>query len=189
MIPKGMFTQIIMIIIAVSIVITYVKPALADITKAQDDIVTYKKERETVISVNSKLSEMVSKLDKNVSNGDQRKLLTYLPNEIDKITVSKDIFEISQQSGVLYKDLSFEEESEIDDRNGEGSKVYPTATGFNLSVEGSYLQIKNLFSLMAKNNYPLEVMTVNISSSEGSLLSVEMQFMVYSYYNFDDSIN
>ena len=72
MIPKGLFTEIIMIGLVVGIVFTYIRPSFADITKIQDDIMLYQTEREKVSAVNDTLESMVAKMDE-VSIGDKEK--------------------------------------------------------------------------------------------------------------------
>lgn len=181
MIPKGLFTQIAMMILSVSIIITYVEPSFSEIGKVQDDIDVYLKERSKVESVNERLAVLVSSLN-NVSNDDNRRLLTYMPDIVDEIAIPRDLSIISRQAGVLYKSANYvgviEDAAPVDI---PGSIVLPKAHSFSLSVEGTYGQLKNLFRLMEQNNYQLEVRELSISQLDGGFLSAEMKLVAYSY--------
>jgi hypothetical protein len=184
MIPKGLFTQIGMLIVSVGIIFTYIKPAFGEVAAIQDNIQTYQMERDKVISVNSLLSKLVTDME-SVSSEDQRKLLTYLPDSVDGINVSRDLFLITLQSGVLYKDVRDmglvargSKNNRVEDSEEE---LGPEGHQFGLSVEGTYDQLKNLFRLIEQNNYPLEVQSVSIDKLDGGFLGAEITFVTYSF--------
>lgn len=181
MIPKGLFSQIGMIIVAVALIVTYVQPAFAKIGLVQDNIEIYREERKKVISVNSQLASLVSRLD-SVSNEDKRELLTYLPDVVDVIAVPRDLAIISNEAGVLYKNATLL--GMVDDTNElEIGAVFtpPQKYEFTLSVEGTYSQIKGLFRLMEQNNYPLEVQSFNIKQIFGGFLAADIKIATYAY--------
>ncbi len=185
MIPKGVFTQVMMIIFAVVIIITYVKPVFAEINETQEKIALYTKERTKVLTVNSKLSQLISKMDKTVSNDDHRRLLTYLPDQIDNILVPRDLLAIVKESGMIYKNMTFEEvlKRRVPKKGSENTlrESFPLRHDFSILLEGTYIQTKNLFNLMAQNDYPLEIQSVSMKESEGGILSVEIKFISYSF--------
>ena len=188
MIPKGLFTQIAMLIVSVSIVFTYVRPAFGEIGKVQDDIDVYVTERQKVTSVNSTLAGLLSKMN-SISNDDRRRLYSYLPDEVDDIAVLRDLAIISLQAGVLYKNASFiGAEDDSTSRKNE-TVVGPQAHTFALSIEGTYDQIKNLLRLMEQNNYPLEIRNLSIVGTNGDFLEANMQLYVYAYRAPDDAKN
>jgi hypothetical protein len=181
MIPKGLFSQIGMIIVAVALIVTYVQPAFAKIGLVQDNIEVYREERKKVISVNSQLATLVSRLD-SISNEDKRELLTYMPDSVDVIAVPRDLAIISNEAGVLYKNATFlglvDDSRELAEEPG----VTPALKyEFTLSVEGTYGQIKNLFKLMEQNNYPLEVQSFNIKQIFGGFLAADIKIATYGY--------
>jgi len=181
MIPKGLFTQVGMVIVAVSIIVTYVQPAFTKLGTVQDSIGVYQSEREQVASVNAQLDSLVSRLE-SVSNTDQRKLLIYLPDAIDEIAVQRDLLLISQEAGVLYKNSGYLGKTDKkNNQSADESGTLPAAHSFALSVVGTYGQIKNLFRLIGQNHYPLEVYTVNIERLEGDYLSADIQLVTYTY--------
>lgn len=181
MIPKGLFTQIGMVIVSVAIIITYVQPAFSELGTVQDSIGVYQSERKQVASVNAQLASLLSRLD-SVSNTDQRKLLTYLPDSVDEISVQRDLLLISNESGVLYKNSSYSGSSDTKSKQSVNeTDLSPSAHSFNLSVVGTYGQLKNLFQLLGQNHYPLEVHGVTITRLEGDFLSADIRLTTYTY--------
>lgn len=182
MIPKGLFTQIAMVVLSIAIIFTYVKPAFDEIRSVQDDIGVYQTEHSKIISVNDKLSTLVNQLE-SVSNEDQRRLSTYLPDTVDSIAVQRDLKFITSEAGVVYKNVSYESDATNKParREVEESENAPQAHSFLLSVEGRYEQLKNLFELLEQNNYPLEIQTVEIEQAEGGFLTASIQIATYTY--------
>jgi hypothetical protein len=183
MIPKGLFTQIVMVIMSVGIIFTYVKPSLSATANVQEDIVRYQEELEGVVSVNSRLSGLVSEME-SVSNEDMRRLVTYMPDAIDEISVSRDLLLITKEAGVLFKDVAYHEgrDSNRSTKNKAAvSEDFPTPYAFQLSIQGTYAQVKNFFSLLERNNYPIEVHEISVGAVEGGFLNADMQLVTYGY--------
>jgi hypothetical protein len=183
MIGKGLFTQLVMLAVSVAIVITFIQPKFIEITEVQDSISIYQQKRGEVLSVNSKLASLVSSLD-GVSSADQRKLFDYLPDEVDSISVVRDLYLISNQAGVFYGNANFFGPT-LPDNDGKSSFGNPTPYSFELSVEGTYSQVKELLSLLENNYYPLEVQGLDITKLDGGFLSVSLNIVTYAY---DDSL-
>lgn len=187
MIPKSFYSQITTIALAVAVVITYVKPTFESIGLMQDDIGTYQVERNKVIAVNSKLANLLSGVD-SVTNEEKKRLSVYLPNSVDDIAVQRDLWYIVQGSGVYFNNLSYEGVSEqLSATNVPGSdspNVKPLAHQFSLAVEGTYVQIKNLLSLLEQNEYPFEVREVSIQPIEGGFLTVQLQLFTFAHQPF-----
>ncbi|MCD5381000.1 MAG: hypothetical protein LR008_00305 [Candidatus Pacebacteria bacterium] len=188
MIPKGLFSQVGMIVVAAAILITYVQPAFDGIASVQDSIEVYNQEIGKVVDVNSNLATLVTKLQ-SVSNEDQRQLITYMPDSVDVIAVPRDLTLITNEAGVLYKNAIYV--GEIDSAASESAKhmQLPSQHSFTLAVEGTYSQFKNLFRLLEQNHYPLEVREANIQQIDGGFLTAQIDLIVYSYQEPIDSIN
>ncbi len=190
MIPKGLFTQIAMVIVSVAIIITYVKPTFTQIGEVQDEIGVYRSEREDKVGVViDKLEVLISKLN-SVSVEDERRLRAYLPEKIDDIAVLRDLILITEAAGVEYIDSSYVGNVTQDrGRQSRGASNVTVSESLNqpkphqlsLSVEGTYNQLKNLFLLLEKNKYPLEVHALSISAKEGGFLSATMSLVTYEY--------
>ena len=106
MISKGLFTQIAMIVLAIGIAFFYIEPTFSDISQMQDDISLYQVERQKVDEVNSQLAALVDRLE-SVPAVNQRKLLTYIPDEVDTIAISRTLQAIAAESGVLFRDVHY----------------------------------------------------------------------------------
>lgn len=186
MIPTGLFTQILMIVASIAIIISYVKPTFTALSKTQDDIAVYREEYEKVASVNTQLQALVTKME-SVPVADQRRLLTYLPDRIDEVAVLRDLLLIVKEAGVLYDSVDYEE-SDPNSSSGSGSTdpsvpapVLPIAHTFQLSVTGDYEQIKDLLGLLEKNNYLFEVREANLTGSESDLIKAQLTLVTYTY--------
>ena len=185
MIPKGLFAQIGMIIVSIAIVVTYVQPTFENMAKVQDDIAVYKAERDKVVKVNSDLASLVTQLEQ-VSTADLLRLDTYMPSALDPIAIPRDLALITAEAGVIYNSASFEGKVDAG-RDADDSRTVsePAAYLFNLSVEGTYSQLKNLFRLLEQNNYPLEVSNLTIERSEGSFLTANISLVTYEHQQTD----
>jgi hypothetical protein len=183
MMSKNIFIQIAMIAISVGIILTFVEPTFSKIGELQDDIVVYQTEQQKVSGVNAQLASLINTLD-NIAPDDQRRLLAYMPDDVDTINVVRDLSLISENAGVEYiSAVASGEGVPADEREVEvvSDFVEPKEYIFTLSVEGAYDQIKNLFMLLEQNNYPLEVKTVSVQKAESGLLAAEITMSAYAH--------
>ncbi len=196
MIPKGLFAQIIMIIVSVAIVILHIKPQFTEIKAVQDDISLYQQEQEKVLSVYSTLADLDDQI-KSIPATDLARLDTYLPDDVDNIFVMRDLFLITQAAGIEY--VNTQAGGEV---SGQGSSRRqqvdldaPRTHTFTLLVQGSYEEIKTLLHLLGQNEYPLEVQQLSLSpiESEGEVvtsatdqLEANIVLATYSYRESDE---
>lgn len=183
MMSKNLFVQIGMIVLSVGIIITFVEPTFTKIGELQDDIVVYQAEQDKVSGVNAQLSSLIGVLN-SVPAADQRKLLRYMPDEVDTISVVRDLLLISEEAGVVY--LSAAPAGEADSLQDQeerlsSSVALPREYLFNLSVEATYDQMKTLFRLIEQNDYPLEVHGVSVATKEGGFLTVDISLSAYAH--------
>ena len=181
MIPIGLFSQLMIIVLSVLIIFTYVKPSLTEMKSTQDTIATYEQEQTKVADVNEKLSRHTSAVE-NISDEDTRRLLSYMPNEVDTIAVPRDIKAMTDEVGVILKDIKYQGASKppIGEAVADQQITLPKAHIFNLMVEGSYSQLKQLFTRFEQNAYPLEVRELTITKQEGGFLQATMQLQTYN---------
>ncbi|MCA9354046.1 MAG: hypothetical protein KC877_00825 [Candidatus Kaiserbacteria bacterium] len=189
MIPKGLFTQIGMVIISVAIIITYVKPAFSDIGEVQSQIEAYQKQNEQVEAVNQKLRTLVSRMD-NTPTRDEERLYTYMPDSVDSIHIPRDLYLIVKQAGLLYRDVTYAKVQNYrvptDPRTGQPLNM-PKPHSFSLSVEGTYNQVKTFLTLLEQNNYPFEIHDLSIKRIDGGFLSADFEIMTYEYMSSEIS--
>ena len=184
MITRNIFIQVAMIAISIGIIFTFVEPTFGQIGKLQDDIVVYQVEQQKVSSVNNQLMALVNVLN-NVAPDDQRRLLTYMPDEVDTINVVRDLSLISEEAGVTYisaesigAGVSADQREVVEE---ESAYTKPREYTFNLAIEGTYSQVKNLFMLLEQNNYPIEVQTLSIQKKDGGFLTAGIGLSVYAH--------
>jgi hypothetical protein len=189
MMPTGLFSQIALIVLSLGIIFTYIKPALSEIGTLQDSITVYQTERQKVANVNQKL-ERVSSAVNAVSTDDQRRLLTYIPDQVDAVAIPRDLNSIAQTAGVILSQIKYEgpqESSEppsfVDPSLLPVSPVFldfkPEPHVFTFEFEASYEQIKVVLAAIEKNAYPLEVHEMTVEKTEGGFLSVKMKLITY----------
>jgi hypothetical protein len=180
MIPKGLFSHIALILLSLLIIFTYVKPSLLTTKTIQDKITLYQQQRLKVATVNDKLAKLKSTVDA-VNEDDKHRLLTYMPNTVDTIGVPRDIMFITNEVGVLVKDIKYAgaQKPIIGESTFAPLEGSPEIHIFNLEVQGSYGQIKQLLSYFEQNAYPLEVHELKMSKKDGGFLAANMK--VYTY--------
>lgn len=182
MIPKGLFTQIAMLAVAAAIVMTYIRPELAGVGATQSTIETYKAEITKVSEVNTQLQSLLSKLD-SVSNDDRRALLAYLPDAVDEIGIPRDLYNIATEAGLIYLDSAYVGPADLGYTLTEFERGdIPDAHRVSLTVEGTYDQIKRLFAMIERSNYPLEIYELDLRRINGDFLAVELNMVTYSYH-------
>ena len=177
MIPKGLFTQIAIMILSVGIIIAYIQPTFEIIAEKQDSIAIYQNERDKVSQVNQQLDTQINTLEA-ISSADTRDLLVYMPSQVDEIAVMRDLQAISDQSGVLFRTVVYDGPREDDD---EENLTGPYPHDFSLNFEAVYSSTKEFFTLLQQNKYPLEVTSLEINSGEGGFLEVAVVITTYSH--------
>jgi hypothetical protein len=186
MMSKNLLVQVAMIALSIGIVVTFVEPTFSEIGELQDDIAVYQTEQRKVSEVNNQLSSLVRVLNEVVPD-DQRRLLTYMPDTVDTISVVRDLSLISNEAGVLFVSaVSAGLKNATNQSEKVADSIQPKEHLFNLSVEGTYGQLKNLFILLEQNNYPMEAQNIVVQKREGGFLSMEVSLSVFS---LEDSVS
>lgn len=182
MIFNSFFTQVFMAVVAGGIVLFYIKPAFTEIGVLQSAVLEYQTELEKVNSTNDKLAGLSSKLSL-VSAADAKSLVRYMPDTVDDVAVSRDIFIIAELSNVYLESVTYDGIDTAAMAIEESAEEDPMAHGFSLNVLGSYTQLKVFFSRLEQNDYPLEVKDLKITSSETGLLNADLSVVTYSHKN------
>ncbi len=188
MMPTGLFSQIALVLLSLGIVFTYIKPALSQIAQTQNTISVYQVEQAKVSEVNTKLDRVVSAVNR-VSSDDRQRLLTYMPDMVDTVSVPRDLNAIAKAAGVILSQIKYEgprESSEPAQFNDPSlltttpdAEFKPEAHIFSFVFDASYEQIKDVLAALEKNSYPLEVHDMNIEKTEGGFLQVTMKLVTY----------
>ena len=180
MIFNSFVTQIGMLILGVGIIFTYVQPTFAKIGAMQTTIVQYQEEQSKVNEVNGKLASLVNEINL-ITSSDMRALLTYMPDEVDHVAVSRDIFTIAQLSEVYLEDVTYDGILLPTPGTEEEVELLPTQHAFTTSIAGTYEQIKSFLELLEQNNYPLDIKDLSMMSTETGIIETTLLIVTYSY--------
>jgi hypothetical protein len=188
MMPTGLFSQIALVVLSLGIIFTYVKPAFDEIKTKQDTIASYQTEYAKVSDVSAQLSTVSAKLN-TVSSDDKRRLLTYMPDQVDTVGVPRDIKAIADRSGILLKQVAYDgpEQSAEEAAYTDPAVAAPTtnplfdseAHTFEVEFESTYEQLKSFVTDLERNAYPLEVHELVAKELDGGFLEVLMKVVTY----------
>ncbi len=179
MIFNSFFTQIVMAALAVGIIFVYVQPTFTSIGLIQESITQYQEETSKVSEVNARLSSLVSKIN-SISASDMKALLTYIPDEVDEVAVSRELLIMSEEAGAYLESIKYEETVPIPAMVNESS-VEVVRHSFSLSLIGTYVQTKTFLTFLEQNNYPLEISKMSIISSETGIITSDIEIITYSH--------
>lgn len=179
--PIGFFSQLMLFILSVMIILTYVKPSLGEMKSVQDKIASYKEERQKVSAVNATLDDLKARMT-GVSAEDNKRLLTYMPNTVDILAVPRDIKAITDEAGVIVKDIKYSgaEQAPVGEAPVASDQLEPQAHSFSVTLEGSYAQLKQVFTSFEQNAYPLEVQKLTIIRQKGGFLQALVDVKTYN---------
>ena len=120
-----------------------------------------------------------------------------MPDKIDSVAVSRDIFNLAKNAGLTVDGIKYE-----DKKKGADSKIQTATTSskhltppvphkFTVNLVGKYEQIKSFLASLEESNYPLEinnldVTTQNDSNNKGTTansdeLNVNVDVITYSH--------
>lgn len=180
--------QIVLIVISIVIIMTYIKPTLAEVRVIQDETEQYKVAVEKSSQFLSLLQQLRGTAE-SFSVSEMRALEQYVPNDIDAVAVLRDIEIVVENNNMQLGTLSFEEpivplaEPIVNVQGGEAeASLGTTVQLFNLSVTGTYDQFKNLLRDFERNAYPLEVNRLTFTPSDSSFFTF---FIVLESYAFN----
>jgi hypothetical protein len=179
MIGNSFIVQIAMAALSVGILFFYVHPTFSQIGQTQDAISQYQVETAKVSEVNAKLANYVNRIN-SISSADMRALLTYMPDEIDRVAVSRDIFNMADATDVYLSGVQYTQLQQVY-ALGLPSDNDPVAHAFTIEALGTYEDIKEFLSLFEMNNYPLEVHKAKLSATDTGLVQLNATVVTYSH--------
>lgn len=179
--PIGFFSQLMLFILSIMVIVTYVKPELGEMKSVQDKIASYKEERQKVSAVNATLSDLKNRV-MSVSAEDNKRLLTYMPNTVDTLAIPRDIKAMSDEAGVIVKDIKYDGAAQppVGEALVLSDQLEPQAHTFSLVLEGSYAQLKQMFASFEQNAYPLEVRKLTMVRQKGGFLQALVDVQTYN---------
>jgi hypothetical protein len=179
MIPYGLLSQILLVILAGSLTLTYIKPTFESISSIQEKIEVYQEKRGEIEVINQTLAKYIEEMNA-ISPEDQKRLLTYMPNTVDTILVPRDIQAIANDAGVQLHTISYGG-SLYATPGAETTNLLSTPEPHTFVVEfaGSYDQLKRILASFEQNQYPLEVLELDVTKEIGGFLTVTAKLVTY----------
>lgn len=168
----GSLTQIGILIVAVAIIFTYIKPTFSSIATIQASTDQYQAALDKTSEFNATLRRLVGEVN-SFSPRDMKATETYLPATIDEVQVLADLAAIARQSGVSISSMNAGATTSANTGvvlNNEavatnGSSIYQD---FNVTIAGSYEAMKVFVGKLAQNKYPLEVIGLTFGNTVDS---------------------
>jgi hypothetical protein len=174
----SLFTQIGMIVVAGTIMFTYIKPTYNNIQIKLDTIETYKTEADKVKDVDDLLVQKVNTVD-GVSAADTAALKRYVPDSVDDVAVMKDIQSIFTALALPLSSIAIGGTSPVPVQGVSGN-VGLMSHSFSISTKVSYDELKTLLKVIEVNNYLLQVNSLTIAPAETGSLGVSMTLTTFN---------
>jgi Tfp pilus assembly protein PilO len=177
----SVLVQVALLLIAISLLFFYVRPAFSNISTDQDRVSEYNEAITQASELNSLLQNLQSQID-NLPRTDRAALETYLPETIDGIKVQRAI-----KAYVDRRELELDALGQ-GDRSEFGESGYLNQMTFNVTVRGDYSEVKDFLRDTERNPYPLHVTNLAITplGSDGSRVSAEVTFATYEFVSTEN---
>ena len=177
----SLITQVIMIVVAVTIVLMYIQPKISTIRDTQDITTSYQTETENVSAVNASLKAKIAAIEA-IAPQDAQALARFIPDTVDEISVLKDISNIVEAGSVSTYDVAYDGDSSAK-AVAEAEAVLPpgvTEHYFSISFESNYSQLKSVLSLLETNNYLLQVANLKVATGKEGFLTVDLSVVAFA---------
>lgn len=175
----SLLTHCVLIIIAVTIGMLYIKPTVEKIGAVEDKTAFYRAESLKVTAVNQDLSQKLSLID-SVTPADKDNLLRYLPDAIDDIAVMKDIVAIFNQVSVDVTDIAYTPGAVENSREDMVSIKGVDTHDFKMTATLSYDQLVNALRALEVNNYLLQISSLKITPDELGQLKIDLVLTAFT---------
>jgi hypothetical protein len=197
--------QLLLLIIAAAIAFGVIKPKFEDIRVDQNEIASYRSAIENIGRYNQTLQTLLNDYN-SLPASDRAALSRYLPESIDVAVVSRDISNIVELNRLLLLDISFGVATPVTTSINEGVVVDPymaesfggESTGlvgdvsgvapsglysqtFEVSVVGTYEQMKEMLKDFEQNDYPLRLLNLKFSLDDSSSGLIQYSFTLETY--------
>lgn len=168
-------TQIFMIVIAVVIVIIYIKPTFEKIRETQETTAVYITESNKVSDVNLLLKNKIAIVN-GVSSSDTEALNRYMPDTVDDVLVMKDILAIFTALKLPLSSISAG--SAAGAAALPGVRLVPHT--FSITSQMTYSDVKRLLHALEVNDYLLQIDSLNMTPGTTGLVGVSMSLTAFA---------
>jgi len=173
-------SEIILLGLAVLIVFLYIQPTWVKVGEIKSDTKEYVMLRGAAQQVNEELQRLANQID-SLEKSSVARLSTYLPTEIDDVLLLRDIEYILKMVNLSDGEVVYggEVTESGDDETGAVSEQLATYQ-VNVTVDASYTELLMLLNALEQNQYPLQVQTMTVASSEDGELAVALDLITYT---------
>lgn len=162
-------SQILLIIISITIIFTYIQPTFADISVIQDELFQYSDAVAKAEEFNASMQSLLS-TERSLTAQNMAALDVFLPANIDTPQVMRDIESMVDQSNITLENISAEEvTAPIEGVVFEGEEVKTSSLvfqDFEVDIVGSYEDVKNFLRVVEQNTYVLEVVKFDLGDTK-----------------------
>lgn len=187
--------QLSLVVIAVVVGVTFIRPTLADISVVQGEIMDLEQSLQTAKEANAILSEKTAQVER-FSDADRERLNRFLPASVNPIAVMRDIEIVANDNRVSVETLEADFSStvassessnrpgNVGEQSGEALRsdmVDLETTTISVSVLGSYQNTKAFLAALERNVYPLEPVGLDMApADDSSLITTSLELEVYA---------
>lgn len=172
----SVLVQTALLLIAVSLLFFYVRPAFSTISAEQDKVSEYDEAISQAAAVNTLLSDLQNQIE-SIPNTDRNALEAYLPETIDPIAVQRDIKAYVDRRPLELVDMAQGSLAEF------GTDGYLQQMDFMVTVTGDYTAVKDFLRDTERNPYPLHLTELALTpTTQGSSeVQAEIVFVTYQF--------
>jgi hypothetical protein len=193
--------QITLLVIAIVIAFSVLKPKIESIRSEQNQLDSYKAALENIGLYNQRLQTLINEADA-ISPYDKEVLWRYLPEEVDATAVARDVANIVSQNGLILLDVVpnppaplLANTTSVADAisaatnpimAGVVAPTNPSSAGvltaqqFQVEVIGTYDEMKSMLRDLERNAYPLRLIKFEFSLEEDPSL-VQYSLLLETY--------
>lgn len=168
-------SQVALLIIAIAMVFTYIKPTFVEIKTMQDELFEYTDAKNKADEFNVTLESLLAELA-SFNPSDVKALETYVPASIDSVAVMADIEQIAKKNNMAVSSLKADAVEEGNpDVVLDGAAVGGGGTfsqDIDVTVSGSYEDVKDMLKDFEKNKYILEVVKFSFGAISDTATAV-----------------
>jgi len=198
--------QIILLVTAVVIVFTVIKPKFDSIREAQVEALSYQSAVDNIGQYNARLQQLTDQAGA-ISAEELAALYRYLPESVDAVAVGRDINNIADKNGLLLLDVVPKDGVEIvvdaeaapatdpavrdpammrvEGTYAEGQPSRKSSVlmshAFAVEVIGTYDSMKSMLEDLERNDYPLRVVEFSFGVDEEGSDLVEYSLVLETY--------
>lgn len=181
-------TPLFAFIIAIGLVLTYVRPTFQAIGATQDEL---KKYTDTIASAQELRAELQKKIDqkRNFTPSQLERLEAMIPDKSDEIATILDIDALAREyrmsvSGISVAKAGSAQEGEsegVAQAENSGEALPYTTMDISFSLAGTYEDLRLFLSALEQSLVLYDVTNLDFGSSEGDGLSLNMTVRAYMF--------